>query len=890
MRRSDRHCSGSSTPLLKQKRIRNRRALGSGNGIMHAQDVTSRKDCSNMGGLRGVEHGERIGRIAAAQCRGQSLAEKALAGDAGQKRPFQLCKIRERCEELEVLRASLPEAKARVKNDAIPGYAGGLRQGEPVAELCQHQAADLCGWQTWQRAPGLRCAPRVHQHQAARSLRKQRGHPGIPLETTDIVEDLRTGVERVPCRGGMVGVDRKNGFGAFAAKSFENGKQAFLLLVRPQRCGTRPGGFSANIQDFGRSIDQLQTPLDRAVNFEKLSPIGEGVGGDVEDGHQTGALPEWQHARAQSPEKSPPESKGHGQILRSRPVAPMNLASARLRNMRGRTSVWVRLSRVLFLAAVALAGTTPVAWPQVQATESVSPSQIGALQAKIEAILSAAPVRRAHWGLAVATMDGTQLLEHGADQLFPPASTAKLFTTTAAMALLGSGSTVETKLIARGTLLGSDQLRGDLVLLGAGDSTLSGRVLPYVSRAKNNPVESQPVAAADPLRYLAAMADEVAASGLRVVSGDVLGDATLFPKEPYAEGWEQDDLVWGYGAPVSALSVADNQLRLTVTPGARAGEPASVVLGQAVPFYVVESTVRTAAPRSAHGGVQVERAPGSRTLRVYGEIAAGASPDGEEVAISDPAEYAAMALKAMLEERGVEVRGRAFALHRPAEAAEGFLSRSRAPLPGLAGAAGDSVSQVPCLHCNSEKRSAAGKVLARHVSPPLSEDVVLTNKVSENLHAELMLHRLGATVIGDGSAAGGARVVRQFLLNAGLAGDEFVFYDGSGLSGHDLVTPQATVKLLHFASTQPWFAAWRTSLPVAGEDGTLAGRFTNSPVRGRLFAKTGTLGEARALAGYLECASGRTVILSILDANHTPGSHADRAAMDHIVEAIAEAL
>ncbi len=130
-------------------------------------------------------------------------------------------------------------------------------------------------------------------------------------------------------------------------------------------------------------------------------------------------------------------------------------------------------------------------------------------------------------------------------------------------------------------------------------------------------------------------------------------------------------------------------------------------------------------------------------------------------------------------------------------------------------------------------------------------------------------------------------MVRQFLLNAGLDGDDFVFYDGSGLSGHDLVTPRATAKLLAYATSQPWFAQWKASLPVGGQDGTLAGRFAKPPLKDHLFAKTGTLSEARALSGYVDCASGNTVIFSVMVDNHAPNTPADREAMDSIVAAIA---
>jgi D-alanyl-D-alanine carboxypeptidase/D-alanyl-D-alanine-endopeptidase (penicillin-binding protein 4) len=127
------------------------------------------------------------------------------------------------------------------------------------------------------------------------------------------------------------------------------------------------------------------------------------------------------------------------------------------------------------------------------------------------------------------------------------------------------------------------------------------------------------------------------------------------------------------------------------------------------------------------------------------------------------------------------------------------------------------------------------------------------------------------------------------LLNAGLDGDDFVFYDGSGLSGHDLVAPRATVQLLAYATKQPWFAEWKAALPVGGEDGTLASRFADPPLKDHLFAKTGTLGESRALSGYVDAASGHEVIFSIFVDDHAPGGSTDRKVMDEIVAAIAAA-
>jgi D-alanyl-D-alanine carboxypeptidase/D-alanyl-D-alanine-endopeptidase (penicillin-binding protein 4) len=177
--------------------------------------------------------------------------------------------------------------------------------------------------------------------------------------------------------------------------------------------------------------------------------------------------------------------------------------------------------------------------------------------------------------------------------------------------------------------------------------------------------------------------------------------------------------------------------------------------------------------------------------------------------------------------------------------------------------------------------------IANHVSPPLIEDVIATLKTSDNLHAEMFLRKLAEGYTNHQSIASGARVIRQFLINAGLDGDDFTFYDGSGLSTHDLVAPRATAQLLSFASTQPWFAQWKSALPIGGVDGTLSGRFLIAPLKGHVFAKTGTLGESRALSGYIDCASGKQVIFSIMVDNHSPTTSADRVVMDKIVAAIA---
>ena len=266
---------------------------------------------------------------------------------------------------------------------------------------------------------------------------------------------------------------------------------------------------------------------------------------------------------------------------------------------------------------------------------------------------------------------------------------------------------------------------------------------------------------------------------------------------------------------------------------------------------------------------------------------------------------AAIALKGMLEARGIVVTGKARAEHRISNDAAGFVAQMKDVGREQDFLKGDAM-HVTCLPSPTSTPGTLEKILASHRSPVLVEDVTVTNKVSQNLHAELIQRLLGRIMIDTsrvdasqagvevrgpeaGSIAAGTRVVRQFLLTAGVPADDFFFYDGSGMSANDLITPRAYTTLLTYAAKQGWGAAWKATFPIAGVDGTLSGRFKASPLKGRLFAKTGTLNEVNALSGYLEAKSGRTLAFSILVNGHLPGSDVEIHAMDKICEVIAAA-
>jgi D-alanyl-D-alanine carboxypeptidase/D-alanyl-D-alanine-endopeptidase (penicillin-binding protein 4) len=127
------------------------------------------------------------------------------------------------------------------------------------------------------------------------------------------------------------------------------------------------------------------------------------------------------------------------------------------------------------------------------------------------------------------------------------------------------------------------------------------------------------------------------------------------------------------------------------------------------------------------------------------------------------------------------------------------------------------------------------------------------------------------------------------MVDAGVDDNDFFLYDGSGMSPDNQITPRAFTRLLSYASHQAWGAAWRQTFPIAGVDGTLDVRFRDSKLKGRMWAKTGTLEEVNALAGYLNADSGRTLAFSILVNGRRPGSDAMEQAVNRIAEAISEA-
>lgn len=512
------------------------------------------------------------------------------------------------------------------------------------------------------------------------------------------------------------------------------------------------------------------------------------------------------------------------------------------------------------------------------------------------AIVNNSGVSRAHWGIAITAMDGTPIFGFNQGQFFRPASNATLYTGVTALALLGPTRKFETRVITTGTIDASGTLHGDLRLEGRGDANFGEEDVPYTSPANRT---KPPVTGIPDIEDLVR---KIAAKGVKSVDGGIIASDAYFANTPYLKDWAWGDRIWAYAAPVSALTIRGNQLDVSVTPAAAVGQPANIsYVPDNFAYYNIDNQIVTApGPGSCDERIDIAFTEPARTLHLHGAIAPGHAPCKLELAIQDPPHYAAFALKTALERRGIPVSGDITIEHQQ----PGDQSMAQ-PLTAEAEKQADddlekrfSAASINLPACsngpdpgpNPTPAGPGQTLLATHAAPPLRLDLTLTNKVDDNLHAEIFLRNLASALCQPRTLENSLRIREQFLTRrAGIDPADLILDDGSGLSGNDLVTPRATAQLLRFAATQPWFADFKASLPISGEDGTLADRFGESALRDHIFANAGTLGEASALSGYLEAASGKTIIISIMIDTHAPGS-ADQQLLDHYLDRFLAAI
>lgn len=342
---------------------------------------------------------------------------------------------------------------------------------------------------------------------------------------------------------------------------------------------------------------------------------------------------------------------------------------------------------------------------------------------------------------------------------------------------------------------------------------------------------------------LVSLAQQLRDRGISQIDTLVAEDG-YFPGMTVNPNWEWEDVQAGYGAPVNGLILHQNSLDLKLWPGENVGQPLGVtwVRPEQGIGWQIDNQTETVSPREPER-VAIGRSFTEPIIRVSGQLHIGSEPENVFAAVVNPGENFLDGFKTVLEQQGISVN----------EAILGNYYH----------------------HLEPE--------IASVESPPLSELVKTLNMQSNNVFAEAILRTLGVQNPSFDAATSGLNAIKEVLDNLGVSSEEYVIRDGSGLSRHNLATPQVLVQTLRVMWNSPHFQIYRDAIPMAGVSGTLKGRFQNTPAQGRVLAKTGTLRGMSSLAGYVKSDSYSPLAFAIIVNQSNLSTNELREAIDGIV-------
>ena len=471
-----------------------------------------------------------------------------------------------------------------------------------------------------------------------------------------------------------------------------------------------------------------------------------------------------------------------------------------------------------------------------------SPGSRAELRHAIDSMVTSPKFSNAHWGILIVDPErGDTLYSRNAGNLFMPASNQKLVTGSVALTLLGPNYQFSTAFAARGPVEGG-VLRGDLVVVGRGDPSMSDHMR------------------GDVMQTLRTIPDSLRAHDVRYVSGRLQRAGDAFPDAFHGFGWAWDDFDAAYSAGVDELFFNEGMFQITMRAGSREGGRASYTVRPDIGYPSIRSSVtatrRPDSTRAADGAMILPRlrSPSasmdstSGLVTVTGQMYTNDSTT-IDVAYRDPGLAYLYAIRKTLADQALTV--------------EGGLD-PRAPR--------DSAASLDTLFVIK--------------SPPLREILPALEKPSQNQIAEILFKTLGLERTGVGTADSGRAVIERQLVEWAVAPTSVAVRDGSGLSRHDYIAPEAIVRVLDTMRKSPNFLVFRDALPIAGVDGTIGNRMRGTAAAGNVHAKTGFVDKARSLSGYVTTANGRLLIFSLLCNNWTTTSRE----VDQVADAIAVRL
>jgi len=484
-------------------------------------------------------------------------------------------------------------------------------------------------------------------------------------------------------------------------------------------------------------------------------------------------------------------------------------------------------------------------------------------ESNLSTITSAPRYMHASWGIIIVDpATGKTLYESNADQMFVPGSTVKLFSSAALLEAFGPDYRFKTPVYAMGSIDGSGKLNGDLVLVASGDPNMGGRTLPDgtiaysdIDHGDANALGGAILTSTNPVAGLDNLAVQVKVAGLTEVS-DVVIDDRLF---------ETTDLEKLF--VISPIVINDDQIDITITPAAPGTAPSLAMRPQTAAYRLVNKV--TTGPAGNPLAVSVTEEP-KGTIVVQGTIAADAGSVNQTYPIKTPAAFARTLFIEALSRQGVRV---------------------------TAAVTGDNPSaMLPARTAYSSDRK-----VAELTSPPLSEDVKLTLKVSQNLHADTYVSLL-ATSSSKAGFYDGMQEEGKILRSLGLDTRGVSLGDGEGGVVEDRISPRSAAELLTLMAKRPYADKYLNALPILGVDGSLATSCnSDNPAHGQVYAKTGTTGTydplnnrglllAKSLAGYVDTSHGNRLVFAIY-VNNVPAENVDdMMAIGNDLGSIAEAI
>lgn len=419
---------------------------------------------------------------------------------------------------------------------------------------------------------------------------------------------------------------------------------------------------------------------------------------------------------------------------------------------------------------------------------------------------------------------GELIYEFNGDTRLRPASNMKLITAATALSVLGENHTFKTELRTDGVVK-NGVLKGNLYVIGKGDPTL--RIEEYQDLAR-----------------------QLKERGISNIVGNLIGDDTWFDDIRLSK-----DMIWSdeeryYGAQISALTASPNadfdtgSVIVEIKPGKNIGDRAKIELIPETNYVKVENHITTVSPEG-NADIHVQREHGSNTLILEGMLPLASPKKKDYIAVWEPTGYALNLFKQALDSEGISLTGK--------------IKRGK---------------------CKS------GKIVATHTSIPLSRMLVPFMKLSNNVHAEVLVKEMGKHRKGKGSWQEGLKVVNKELKQFGIDTKTLMIRDGSGVSHINLVTTNELTKLLYVIQNKPWFSSYYESLPVSGKKskwvgGTLRNRMAELPVQ----AKTGTLTTVTSISGYTKTISGEPIVFSII-MNNLLDEHKGKRVEDRLIKVI----